>query len=168
MKEFLHNLDKSAVLTLVGIILLFSCAVGVILIAPSYVDPTWTAPTCSYQVQMYEVSDPNLYIGSTLTGGSDLQFVYHLKKDFTLLAFQESPQLRIVAPEALKKYVTGIDDPQLKLTSRLLMVRQPVEKWAVTAADKLRQENPKTNGEILELYEPGGTKRLPRPLWIAC
>lgn len=150
MKEFLHHLDKSAVLTLLGIILLFSGAVVVTLISPSYVDPTWTAPTCSYQVQMYEISDPNLYIGTTLTGGSDLQFVNHLKEDCTLIAFQESPEVRIVAPDALKKYVTTLEDKELKLTSRLLLLRKPVEEWAKAAAAK------HPDVEVLELYIPGG------------
>jgi len=29
----------------------------------------------------------NIYISSTQKGGGELQFVYHLKNDFTLLAF---------------------------------------------------------------------------------
>jgi cytochrome c oxidase cbb3-type subunit II len=166
MKEFLHNVDKSAVLTIVGIILLFSGAVIVTLIAPSYIDPTWTEPTSSYQVQMYEISDPNLYIGSTLTGGSELQFVYHLKEDFTLLAFQESEQQRIVAPDPLKKYITLFNESPLKLTSHLLLLRPPEEAWAVDKAKKRRDElqaewekqhpnnNIKPDFEILELYDP--------------
>ncbi|MCE5318769.1 MAG: cbb3-type cytochrome c oxidase subunit II [Parachlamydia sp.] len=167
MKDFLHNLDKSAVLTIIGIILLFSGAVIVTLICPSYIDPTWTRPTSSYQVQMYEISDPNLYIGSSQTGTTDLQFVYHLKEDFTLLAFRESYQVRIVAPEALQGYVTHLDDPKIKLTSRLLMLRQPVGKLAEAASElrvKLQSEwekeksekGIKPNFDILELYEPGG------------
>lgn len=167
MKDFLHNLDKSAVLTLIGIVLLFSCAVVVTLISPSYIDPTWTRPTSSYQVQMYEISDPNLYIGSSQTGTTDLQFVYHIKEDFTLLAFRESPQLRIVAPESLQRFVTAIGDSKIKLTSRLLMLRQPSEKMNKTVAElreKLQgaweKENPgkgtKPDFDILELYEPGG------------
>lgn len=166
MKDFLHNLDKSAVLTLIGIILLFSGAVIVTLISPSYIDPTWTRPTSSYQVQMYEISDPNLYIGSAQTGTADLQFVYHIKEDFTLLAFRESPQLRILAPEELQKFVTRLDDTKIKLTSRLLLLRQPAEAYSQKAAELRRKlqgewekENPgegKPDFDILELYEPGG------------
>src|ERR1700690_3973184 len=95
-RNMFYNIEKSAVITFIGIILLFSGAVGVTLIAPSYVDPTWTSPTSPYQVQMYEVSDPNLYISSSETRGSDLQFVYHLKKHYSLLAFQEFETVRIL------------------------------------------------------------------------
>ena len=169
MQEFLHKLDKSALLTIIGVILLFSGAVLVTLIAPSYVDPTWTQPTSSYQVQMYEISDPNFYIGSTLTGSSDLQSVYHLKEDFTLLSFQETQQLRIVAPDDLKKYVTKQGDAPLKLTSRVFMLRPPEAAWAMAEADSLQKQlqvewekkahlpdEPKPDFEILELYAPGG------------
>lgn len=170
MKEFLHKIDTSAILTIIGVILLFSGAVIVTLIAPSYVDPTWTQPTSSYQVQMYEISDPNFYIGSTLTGSSELQSVYHLKEDFTLLSFQESDAIRIIAPKELEKYVTHFNELPLKLTSHLLMVRRPQEKWAVDEAESLRKrlqedweksdhpakDKPKPNFEILELYAPGG------------
>lgn len=144
MKEFLHNLDKSAVATVIGVILLFSGAVIVTLFAPSYVDPTWTRPTSSYMVQMYEVSDPNLYIGRTLPGGSDLQFVYHLKEGFTLLAFQETEQMQIRASDDLKKYVTAHGDPILKLTSHLLMLRPVVSE--------------KPGVEMWELYAPEGSE----------
>lgn len=56
---FFHNIDKSALFTVIGIILLFSTSVAVVLIAPKFVDPSWTQPTTPYQVQMYEISDPN-------------------------------------------------------------------------------------------------------------
>ena len=98
--SFIHKIDKSALATIIGIILLFSTSIVVILIAPRYVDPSWTEPTNPYQVQMYEVSDPNLYISSAgIEGGiSERQAVYHLQEDYSLLAFQESEFIRIVAP----------------------------------------------------------------------
>ncbi len=178
--SFIHTLDKSAIFTVIGIILLFSASIGVVLVAPSYIDPTWTQPTSSYQVQMYEVSDPNLYIGSALSGGSELQFVYHLKEGFTLLAFHESDVFKIIAPPELEKFVTREEDPQLKLTSHLLMLRSPsqaapgapfdpmqkAEKIQRANREKWEKENPqwkeqgllKPDFEILELYEPGGTE----------
>jgi cytochrome c oxidase cbb3-type subunit 2 len=178
IRDFFHELDKFAWLTIIGIILLFSTSIIVILIAPSYVDPSWTEPTSRYQVQMYEISDPNLYIGSAVTGATDLQFVYHLKEDFTLLAFQEDNFTRIVAPPDLETYVTRLNDPTVRLTSRLLMLRPPQSSEnqkdfnPVEAAEKLHQQlreqwekdNPdwKEKGlfrpdyAIVELYIPGG------------
>jgi len=142
--NFFYNLEKSAVITVIGVILLFSGAVTVTLIAPSLVDPTWTQPTSSYQVQMYEVADPNTYISSSQKGGGDLQFVYHITNDYSLMAFQESATMRIIAPPELEKYVTGADDPELKLTSKLLLLRKPLPSEpkqdfnASKAADALR------------------------------
>lgn len=172
---FIHNIDRSAIWTLIGIIILFSGSVIVTLLAPRYVDPTWTSPTSSYQVQMYEIADPNLYISSTMTGGSTLQFVYHLRENFTLLAFHETETVRIVAPDHLQKYVTKYKENPLKLSSRLMLLRNPLRTDsfdAIAAADKLRKDaqevwekdHPnwreerliRANFEILELFAPGG------------
>ena len=165
--HFVHKLDGSAVLTIIGVILLFSTAIIVTLVAPRFVDSTWTSPSSPYQVQMYEVEDPNLYISSTSTRGTDLQYVHHLKQDFTLLAFKESENLRLVAPKELDKFITRDQDKQLKLTSRLLMLRMP-EGEMQAEAENLRQELQKewqakhapqraiekVNYQILELYDP--------------
>ena len=56
-----------------------------------------------FRLQMYEVEDPNLYLSSASTRGKELQYVHHLKKDFTLIAFKESENLRIVAPRRIEK-----------------------------------------------------------------
>lgn len=139
--------------------------------APSYVDPTWTEPTSSYQVQMYKISDPNLYFGSTLKGGSELQAVYHLKEDFTLLAFHESDITKILAPKELEKFVTRHKEAKLKLTSTLLLLRPPEpqsykesQELLQKHLDEWEKQNPdwKEKGvlkpafEILELYKPTG------------
>lgn len=172
---FIHSLDKSAVITIVGIIVLFACSILVVLIAPRYVDPSWTSASSSYQVQMYEVVDPNLYISSVVKGGSTLQTVYHLKEGFTLLAFQETDTSRFVAPSNLEKYITHPDEHILKLTSHLLLLRKPQTSQtydAAAAAVKLRSDTqaewekihpkwkeeglPKPAFEIFELYEPTG------------
>lgn len=168
---FFHNLDKSAILTFLGIVLLFSGAVIVTLIAPRYVDPTWTTPTNAYQVQVYEVADPNLYISSA--GGERRQFVYHLKQDYTLIAFQESDVLHIVSPPELEKYITRNGNAHLNLTSRLLLLRQPsahyAEKISTLKKDLLqnwKKQNPIAVEEglphpsftILELYAPTATE----------
>lgn len=164
INHFFHNIEKSVVVTAIGIILLFAASIAVILVAPNYIDPTWTEPTTPYQVQMYEVSDPNLYIGSSAQGSSELQFVYHLKKDFSLLAFHENPALKIVAPPHLQQYITRHEEKPLKLTSRLLMLRPPVKSKlfdAPAAAEDTRkayeqQGDAKPNFDVLELYEMDG------------
>lgn len=163
---FVHKLDRSAILMIVGIILLFSTAIIVTLIAPRYVDSTWTSPSSPYQVQMYEIEDPHLYISSASSGGQDLQYVNHLKQDFTLLAFKESDNLRLVAPPELEKFITRYRDIMLTLTSRLLLLREPegeMQAQAQKLREQLQQEwqDKKTQGEIekihyqiLELYDP--------------
>ena len=174
-RGFIHHLDKSAIFTVIGIILLFSTAVFVTLWAPRYVDPTWTSPSSSYQVQMYEVSDPNFYISTSSSGSPTLQAIYHLKENYTLLAFRESETVKIVASDHLKKYVTSQQDKTLKLTSDLLLLRKPektAEFDAVAVAEKLsadmqaawEKEHPKwkeegllkPNFDVVELFAPGG------------
>lgn len=176
--NFFYNLEKSAVVTIIGVILLFSGAVIVTLIAPSLVDPTWTQPTSPYQVQMYEVADPSIYISAPQKGGGDLQFVYHVKNHDSLLAFQESTTVRFVAPPELESFVTKKDEKILKLTSQLMLLRKPVSSTAAgsfdgkQAADSLRtslqstweNEHPdwkkeglfKPDFDIFELYIPEG------------
>jgi len=163
----IDKLDRSALVMIIGIILLFSTAIIVTLIAPRFVDSTWTSPSSPYQVQMYEVEDPNFYLSSASTGGSELQYVHHLKQNFTLLSFKESENLRFIAPPEFEKYVTRHQEPQLKLTSRLLLLREP-EGAMQEMGDNLRkqlQEKLKTSQteakeltkisyQILELYDP--------------
>jgi cytochrome c oxidase cbb3-type subunit 2 len=174
MSFSLHHIDKSAVMTVIGVILLFSTAIAVTLIAPRYVDSSWTTPTSPYQVQMYEVSDPHLFIGRYMSGGTEIQSVYELIENFSLLAFRESETMRIVAPPHLEKYITRSNDPILKLTSHLMLLRPPEAVLgngfdAVKEAKQLRnqlleqwekdhpqsKEAPKPDFEIYELYEPG-------------
>ena len=136
--DFMHDLDLSAVLTVCGIILLFSGAIAVTVIAPNYVDSTWTSPSSEYQVQMYEISDPNFYISSLGSDGQQLQFVHHLKNGFSLLSFHETEEMTIEAPQDLEQYVTRKNDKILKLTSRLLLLR----------------EKPYSEGIVFELFDP--------------
>ena len=123
----LYKLEWSAVATIIGILFLFIVTIFVVLVAPNYVDPSWTSPSSSYQKQMYEIADPNLYISSSNKDHSELQFVYHIKKDFTLLAFQENEVIRFVAPKELQKYITKNGENILKLTSELILLREPIE-----------------------------------------
>jgi cytochrome c oxidase cbb3-type subunit II len=173
--NFIHRIDKSAVITVIGVIFLFSFAVGITLIAPGYMDHTWTQPTSPYQVQMYEVSDPNFYISSSTAENPELQFVNHIQDGKSLLAFHENDALRIVAPPSLEKYITRMDEDKLKLTTRVLLLRKPQSKQdsfnAVAQSEALKKQlqqnwekqNPKWKEEgliipeleILELYDPG-------------
>lgn len=159
---FIHDLDLSAIFTVIGIVILFSMSVIVVLLAPRYVDPTWTTPTCSYQVQMYEVADPNFYISSTNSTGTTLQFLYHLKKDYTLLAFHETETVLIVAPPELEKYITHAQEPVLKLTSSLLMLRKPQKNErfdAIAAEAKIREKNQKDWEEQHPKWKEEGLSR---------
>lgn len=148
------RIEKSAILTILGILLLFSSAVLVTLIAPRFVDPSWTTPTTSYQVQMYEVVDPNFYISSS-TGGEPFS-VYHLINDFTLLSFQESDLIKIIAPKDLEKYVSYLHDDTIKLTSKLMLLKkakpEKIQEW--------KQSHPehKEHAEFYELYVPENEK----------
>jgi len=171
--RFVYKLDRSAIMMIVGVILLFSTSIIVTLVAPRFVDSTWTSPSSPYQVQMYEIQDPNVYLSSVATGGNELQYVHHLKQDFTLLSFKESENLRFVSPSELESFITRFEEKTLKLTSRLLMLREP-EGDMVAEADKLRQtlqkKRPleqgkipqmgldKVNYQILELYDPQVTE----------
>ncbi len=158
--NYLHSIDRSALWTIVGVIFLFSFSIAVVLIAPRYIDSTWTSPSSPYQVQMYEVADLHYYL-STGSNGNDLQYVHHLKENFTLLAFKELEHLRIIAPPELEKYITKEDDKELKLTSRLLLLRHPKGKLA-ESAQQFKKQLPKessTTGkelkfDVLELYDP--------------
>lgn len=167
--HFVHKLDRSAIMMIAGIILLFSTSIIVVLVAPRFIDLTWTSPSSSYQVQMYEVEDPNYYMSSTSTKGHELQYVHHLKQDFTLLAFKEFENLRLVTSQELEKYITHYQEPELKLTSRLLMLRDPEGEMLTRAENfqkKLQQngqeqrdqssrgEVSKIQYQILELYDP--------------
>lgn len=170
-KNGFYKIELSALFTVIGIILLFSTAIIVTLLSPRHVDPSWTQPTTSYQVQMYEVSDPNFFISSAgiAAGISEKQFVYQLHENYTLSAFQENERTRIIAPPELEKYVTRLGSDELILTSHLLLLRAPqgnaksiAEKENNELQKKWEKENPnweKENEslphyEFLELYVP--------------
>ncbi len=148
-QTFFHGIERSALWTILAVIFLFSFAVIVVLIAPNQVDVTWTSPSSAYQVQMYEVVDPNYYISHASTEGVELDYVHHLKQGYTLLAFKEEGNIRLTAPKELEKYITRIGDPQLKLTSRLLLLRSPEEE-----VKEVSDKEPAAH-TILELYDPG-------------
>ena len=166
--SFMDKVDSSAVLTVIGIILLFRSAVIVTLIAPNLCEKEWTSPSSPYQSQMYEVADPMLYISNRGMDAKDLQFVYHIEADKTLLAFNEGKTSLIVAPQELEKYITRFGEKQLRLTSRLLLLRAPQTTDgfdAVTAAKQyreLKQREAASTGaskvdyEVLELFVPEG------------
>lgn len=145
--QWYYKIEGSAIVTFVGIVLLFGSAVGTILIAPRYIDPSWIEPTSPFQVQMYEESDPYFYIGRSSKGADSLEYVHHIQPGHTLLAFQESEQLQIQAPPHLEEYVTHVGDPSLKLTSRLLMLR-PISEEKTKSLSKVS-----AGKQVLELFE---------------
>jgi cytochrome c oxidase cbb3-type subunit 2 len=119
-------------------------------------------------VQIYEQSDPNVYITSTGPRKKNLEFVNHLHRGKSLLAFKETDTIRIYAPEELKDYVTGVNDKQLKLTTRLLLLRSVSSENTEKRRKELQQEweaansNWKADGilrpdyKVYELYEHKG------------
>lgn len=167
--SFFHRFELSAILTVIGIILLFSTSIITILIAPRYIDTTWTTPSSPFQAQMYDIEDPNIYLSSASSGGVDLQYVRHLKQDFTLLAFKETEEVRLLAPPELEKFITRLGEEKLKLTSRLLLLREPQDQFkpmADTMRKKLQEERAakiktetkmvveKIDYQFMELYDP--------------
>lgn len=178
-KNIFYKIEWSAIITVIGIIILFSCAVAVTLIVPNYLDPSWVSPSSLYQKQMYEVSDPNLYISSHSSKRNlQLQYVYHIRDGFTLLAFQESKTVRFAAPPELQKYITREGEKLLKLTSELLLLRAPMaeaskngfngKKEAEKIIADMQANWEKDNNEsesvfrpnfvVLELFKPEGSE----------
>ncbi|MFN0064862.1 MAG: cbb3-type cytochrome c oxidase subunit II [Chlamydiales bacterium] len=154
----IHRLEWSAIWTILGILLLFSIAIVVTLCAPQYIDPSWKQASSVYQVQMYDVSDPNVYLSTSNPRGWGLQYVYHLKSGFTLQAFQESAVVRILTSEELEKFVTRVGDPQVKLTSRVLLLRRPAKEAAAAEQKRLQQSwgagELSPHFDIYEIYDP--------------
>lgn len=173
-KNAFYKIEWSAIVTLIGIILLFSGSIIVTLIAPNYLDPSWISPSSYYQKQMYEVADPNLYISSySKQGGSELQFVYHVQDGYTLLAFEESGTVKFVAPKELEKYITRFGDKTLKLTSEIILLREPEnsgdfnakdeaeklvadmqQQWAKENPESAAKKGPRPNFVVLEMFRP--------------
>ena len=151
-----HRIEASAIVTFVGIILLFSTAIGTILIAPRYIDRSWIEPTSPFQKQMYEESDPHFYIGRSSLGVDGLEYVHHLAAGRTLIAFQESEDLKIQAPPHLEKYVTRLGESPVKLTTRLLMLRPLAEGKTPKTTEKSSSKSSSEkspNKQVMELYE---------------
>ena len=123
-----HKIESSAILTAIAIILLFSTAIIVTLIAPSYVDPTWTSASSPYQEQMYLMEDPNTYITTLSPDEFEISYIYHIKESKNLLAFVESDEIKIKAPKELERYITRPDDKTLKLTSKILLLKELSEE----------------------------------------
>lgn len=159
-KKGIHRLEWSAIGTIIGVILLFSSAIAVTLIAPQYIDPSWRQASSTYQVQMYEVSDPNVYVSTSNPLGWGLEYVYHLKKGMTLLCFQESPLVRILAPNELEQYVTRHDAEKQILTTRILLLRSAENQEAHQEELKKqwKKDHPEAgippHFEVFELYDP--------------
>jgi len=161
-RSFMGIVENSFVLVLGGVGLFFAIAIALTMVAPRFVDKTWVEPTSYFQVQMYEVADPDFYVSSETAGVRQLQYVNHLKNGFTLLAFQEGETIPIIAKPELEKYINHLGDPELKLTSRLLLLRRPegkeMQKKAEALKERLQKEDEKKGKgkidyQVLELYD---------------
>ncbi len=166
-KGLVNRVNGSAVLTVIGIILLFLSSIIITLVAPYFIDNAWTNPASDYQVQMYEVGDASTYISTSAAGEKDLQVVNHLAAGSTLLAFTETEGVRIIAPQQLERFVTANGEPILKLTHHLLMLREPEgeflakaerlqnqlqSEWESKHSDWRQKGLQRPRFEILELY----------------
>ena len=163
-----EKVEHSFVGTLSGVLVFFALAIGVTVVSPRLVDPTWTEATSNYQVQIYEFGDPHFFISNSVTGTYDLQFVAWIEEGKSLSAFVETERSRILASDELKPFVTKVGQP-LRLTDRVLLLRRPGE-WLqdqVTVLEKELQNNfikhlPnwKERGmalptvDVFELYDP--------------
>lgn len=143
--NFFHRANYSAIWTVLGVLFLFAISIAITMVAPHHVDLSWTQPSSAYQVLMYEVVDPNLYINAAAKSGLQQQFICHLKNNYTLSAFVETARIKIIAPPELEFIVTKEGDPYLKLTSRLLFLKKELQ-------NKAQEED--FLHEIYELYDP--------------
>lgn len=148
----MKKLEWSAFWTVVGVVLLFASAIAVTLFAPDFIDPSWRQASSTYQVQMYKVSDPNVYISTSNPRSATLQYVYHVKNGFTALAFQESEAVRIMSAPDLEHYITRLNDKELKLTTDLLLLRHPLSKEQEEAFRSAQKGT--LYYEVYELYRP--------------
>lgn len=162
------GVEKSAIFMMVGIFLLFLSSILATVLAPNMLDPSWVESSSHFQVQMYEVSDPNTYIARAVPGTPSLDYVVHLKQNYSLLAFQDSETTRIMASADLEHYVTRLDDKELKLTSRILLLRRPPadsqaaeelrlklqKQWEEKNPNWKERKMPLVDYTIYELYDP--------------
>jgi cytochrome c oxidase cbb3-type subunit 2 len=163
--SIVYKINTSAILTVIGVILLFSTAIIVTLLAPAFTEKEWIKPSSEYQMQMYEIADPHVYISNQGYDKQNIQMVNHLKSGMTLQSFSERKISRIVAPKELEKYISRFGESKLLLTPRLLFLREPEKSDsfdALTAANTLRtslqatdakQGKDKLDYMVLELYE---------------
>lgn len=165
-KHSLYQIEWSALLVIVGICIFFILAIVITLAVPNYMDKSWVSPSSPYQKQMYENADHAIYISTHLNEENpDTLSVYHLKEGDTLLAFQETDSIRIVAPTHLQKYVTTFGEKTLKLTSDLLLLRVPethddFDAIAASETIKASLSNTQETDELLDdldLFEPENT-----------
>ena len=163
------SIDRSAILTAIGVLLLFILSIAITVFAPYFIDPSWTQASSSYQYQMYTVADAHTYIGVPKGLQEKLEVVKHIKAGESLLSFKENEFIKIVAPPSLKKYITHYGDKNLKLSSDFLFLREPINTSSFKAKDEAEQlqaslhskwkkdttqQSPPPSYTIYELYDP--------------
>ncbi len=165
LNPIVYKINTSALLTVLGIVLLLTVSVSITVVAPYLVDKTWVEPASTYQKQMYEVADPNIFLSTSKVGTADIQLVHRVEKGKTLKAFSESESVKIIAPKSLMKYITPSGVKPLVLSSKMLLLRQPfgeAKSYAKTMQERLQasweRENPNWRSEskqrpYYEIYE---------------
>lgn len=154
------KIERSVLLTVIGICLLFLTAIITVLFAPNLIDASWTTPASEYQYQMYRVSDPHFYISASPEQPTRPTMVTHIVPGYTLLAWQETESALIVGPqELIKTYVTTLEEPKLKLSTRGLLLRRPqtdeAKAWEKARLEAFTKERPNTaSPSVWEIYAP--------------
>jgi cytochrome c oxidase cbb3-type subunit 2 len=158
------KLETSAWLTFLGVGTLFGLCVSVVLVAPLISEKQWSENSSEYQRQMYELADENVYVSTASSDGKTMHTIYQIRSDRLPLGFVESETMRIIAREDLEKYITHLDEPKVKLTHRLLLLRLPLVSSdfdAPAKAENLRREVKSSSGSeknlrvlVFELYDP--------------
>lgn len=115
----MSRVEGSLKMTIAIVAAFFLLSITIVLISPRFVDESWMSPSSSYQVQLYEELDPNLFISSNL----QVQRVFNGKTHF---AYVNTPHMELKGDSELEKYITKEDEP-LKLTKRLLLLKKTEE-----------------------------------------
>lgn len=116
------GIQRSAIYTALGITTLFALSVGAVLVSPQLTENSWVEPVCSYQKQMHELADPNVYLSRPSSDSGQVHTLYHLHRDSLPLVFAESETEAIFSDDSLQGYVTPYQQP-LRLTHRLLLLK---------------------------------------------
>lgn len=154
------KIERSAKITAAGIGALFLLSVVAVLISPHLTENSWVDPVCSYQKQMYEVADPNVYLTTATTGSQQIHTLYHLHDKSLPLAFIEQENEAIFSEESLRPYITSPGMP-IRLTHRLLLLKEMDLSENSALVEKAKRWKERQEAKSTErvraflLYDPG-------------